>query len=46
LVQLGNISQRAGRSLEIDSKNGHIKNDEEAKKLWSRSYENGWEMKL
>ncbi len=46
LVQLGNISQRVGRSLEIDSKNGHIIKDREANKLWKRSYEKGWEMKL
>ncbi len=46
LVQLGNISQRVGRSLDIDSSNGHIKNDTDANKLWSRSYEKGWEMKL
>ena len=46
LVQLGNISQRVGRSLDIDSKNGHIKDDTDANKLWSRAYEKGWEMKL
>lgn len=46
LVQLGNIAQRVGHSLEIDSKNGHIVKDKEATKLWSRSYEKGWEMKL
>ena len=46
LVQLGNISQRAGRSLDIDPENGHILKDEEADKFWSRSYEEGWEMKL
>ncbi len=46
LVQLGNISQRVGRSLNIDSRTGHIQNDKEAHKLWSRSYEKGWEMKL
>jgi predicted dehydrogenase len=46
LVQLGNISQRVGRSLNTDPKNGHILNDREAEKLWSRSYERGWEMKL
>ena len=45
LVQLGNIAQRVGRSLETDSANGHIKNDAEAMKLWSRVYEKGWEMK-
>ena len=46
LVQLGNIAQRVGHSLEIDPKNGHIINDKEADKFWARSYEEGWEMKL
>tara|TARA_R110002111_G_scaffold26337_5_gene57057 strand:- start:242 stop:1345 length:1104 start_codon:yes stop_codon:yes gene_type:complete len=46
LVQLGNIAQRTGRSLNIDSRNGHILEDNDAQKLWSRSYEKGWEMKL
>jgi len=46
LVQLGNIAQRVGHSLEIDPENGHILNDKEALKYWSRSYEKGWEMKL
>lgn len=46
LVQLGNISQRVGRSLEIDASNGHIINDADAQKFWSRTYEPGWEMKL
>ncbi|MDN5203678.1 Gfo/Idh/MocA family oxidoreductase [Fulvivirgaceae bacterium BMA10] len=46
LVQLGNIAQRVGRSLDIDSKNGHIIKDKEALKYWSRTYEKGWEMKL
>lgn len=46
LVQLGNIAQRVGHSLEIDAETGHIIKDEEANKYWSRSYEKGWEMKL
>ena len=46
LVQLGNIAQRVGHSLEIDPENGHILKDKDANKLWSRSYEKGWEMKL
>ena len=46
LVQLGNIAQRVGQSLDIDPSNGHILNNSEAEKLWSRSYEKGWEMKL
>lgn len=46
LMQLGNISQRTGRTLNIDSKNGHILNDPAALKLWTREYEKGWEMTL
>lgn len=46
LVQLGNIAQRIGSSLRIDSSNGHILHNTDAQKLWSRSYEEGWEMKL
>lgn len=46
LVQLGNIAQRVGHSLEINPENGHIVGDREAQKLWSREYEKEWEMKL
>lgn len=46
LVQLGNIAQRVGNSLDIDPKNGHILNNKKAERLWSREYEKGWEMKL
>ncbi len=46
LPQLGNISYRVGRVLTCDPKNGHVLNDKEAMKLWSREYEKGWEMKL
>lgn len=46
LVQLGNIAQRVGHSLEIDPQNGHILKDKAAQKLWDREYEKGWEMKL
>ena len=46
LVQLGNIAQRVGHSLNIDNQNGRIMYDSEAMKYWSRSYEPGWEMKL
>lgn len=44
LVQLGNIAQRVGKSLDIDPGNGHIINDKTAEKLWERDYEKGWEM--
>ena len=45
-MQLGNISQRVGRDLKIDPKSGHIIGDDEAQKLWGRSYEKGWEPKI
>lgn len=46
LVQLGNIAQRVGRTLDIDQANGHILHDDDAMKLWKRDYEKGWEMVL
>jgi hypothetical protein len=46
LVQLGNIAQRVGRSLDIYPAGGHIINDAEANKLWGREYEKGWEIKV
>ena len=45
-MQLGNISWRVGRDLNIDPKNGHIIGDKDAQKLWSRTYEKGWEPKI
>ena len=46
LVQLGNIAQRTGETLQTDPKTGRITVSKEANKLWRRSYEKGWEMKL
>lgn len=46
LVQLGNIAWRTGHRLTIDPSTGHIKDDPEAQKLWSRDYEPGWEPKI
>lgn len=43
LVQLGNIAQRTGRTLNIDPKTGRIKDDPGALEYWSRKYEPGWE---
>lgn len=45
LMQLGNISQRVGHSLDINPETGQIIKDKEAQKYWSRNYEKGWEMK-
>lgn len=44
LPQLGNIAYRVGRVLNCDPTNGHILNDKEATKLWSREYEKGWKV--
>jgi len=46
LMQLGNIAQRVGRSLDVDPTNGHVLGDKAASRLWSRQYEKGWEMNL
>jgi predicted dehydrogenase len=46
IPQLGNIAQRTGRVLNCDPTNGHILHDPEAMKLWSRDYENGWNLKV
>ncbi len=46
LLQLGNIAQRTGRTLNINPQNGHILNDKQAAKLWTREYHKGWELKV
>ncbi|KAA5544974.1 Gfo/Idh/MocA family protein [Adhaeribacter rhizoryzae] len=46
LCQLGNIALRTGHTLNINPENGHILNDSEAMKYWSRTYEPGWEPKV
>lgn len=46
LVQLANISQRVGRTLNVDQSKGTILNDKEASKFWKREYEKGWELKV
>lgn len=43
LGHLANIAYRSGSPLEIDNKTGHILNNPEAMKYWSRTYEKGWE---
>jgi len=45
-MQLGNIAWRVGQELHLDPKNGHIIDNPEAQKLWSRTYEKGWEPKV
>lgn len=46
LCHLGNIAYRAGRSLKINPKNGHIMDDKQAEALWGRDYRKGWEPKV
>jgi predicted dehydrogenase len=46
LVQLGNISLRAGSTLNVNPNNGHIIDNPAAMKFWSRDYEPGWEPKI
>lgn len=46
LVQLGNIAQRTSGMLITDPANGHIRSDAAAMKLWTRSYEKGWEPRI
>jgi predicted dehydrogenase len=45
LPHLGNIAQRTGKALKCNTANGHS-DDADVKKLWTREYEKGWEMKL
>lgn len=47
LVQLGNISQRAGKIvLQTDPSNGHIIGNDAAMQYWKREYAPGWEPTL
>jgi len=45
-LQLANISWIIGRELNLDTSDGHVKNDPEAMKLWSRNYQEGWKPKI
>ena len=46
MLQLSNISWKFNRDLKINPKNGHIIDDKEAMKMWSRDYQPGWEFKI
>jgi hypothetical protein len=45
-MQLGNIAQRTGHTLNIDQSNGKIVDDNKAMELWGRTYQPGWEPKV
>src|ERR1700691_3603754 len=42
ILQLSNIAWEVNRELLLDEKDGKIKGDAEAMKLWGREYEKGW----
>jgi predicted dehydrogenase len=44
MLLLSNVAYFMNRTLHLDTKNGHVKNDPEAMKLWGREYEKGWEV--
>ena len=46
MLQLANISWETNRVLNLDSTDGKIKNDADAMRHWSRTYEKGWEPKV
>lgn len=46
ILLLSNIAWKVGRALNLNKENGHILNDAEANKYWSREYEKGWEPKV
>lgn len=46
MLQLSNIAWEITRDLTIDPSNGHVRNNPEAMKLWTRTYEKGWEPTL
>jgi len=46
MLQLSNIAWEVNRKLELDTKDGKIRNDSEAMKGWQREYEHGWAPKI
>jgi predicted dehydrogenase len=46
ILQLSNIAWIVNRELNLDTNTGHILDDSEAMKMWSREYEKGWEVRV
>jgi predicted dehydrogenase len=46
MLQLSNIAWDVNRVLNLDTRDGKIRHDEEAMGQWSRTYEPGWEPKI
>jgi predicted dehydrogenase len=45
-LQLANISWMVNHELHLDTNTGHVIDDPEAMKLWTRRYEKGWELEV
>ncbi len=45
-LHLGNISQKIGRSLDLNPRTGRIIGDAEAMSMWRGEYEPGWEPRI
>lgn len=45
-LHLGNISQKIGRSLNVNPRTGRIIGDSEAMSMWKGEYEPGWEPRI
>jgi predicted dehydrogenase len=46
MLQISNIAWEVNSELQLDTRNGHIQNNEEAMKMWGRQYEKGWEPRI
>jgi predicted dehydrogenase len=46
MLQLSNIAYFVNRELKLNTGNGHVIGDAEAMKMWGRSYQPGWEMRV
>lgn len=46
MLQLSNIAWIVNRELKLDTKNGHVEGEAEAMKMWGRTYEKGWEVRV
>lgn len=46
MLHLSNIAWEVNRGLHLDPKDGRIKDDPEAMKMWEREYEKGWEPRI